>query len=362
MRIVMVTPWFPTRKNPSSGSFVLKDCQALIAAGVDLSVVHLVAPHVDDRTRAVMVDGVRTVRIPMATNNPFSIARARIALSTHIAAADVVHTQAISAIEPFAVRGPGKPWVHTEHWSGISNPHNLSPLWHKIQPALKQLERLPDVVVAVNDYLARPIRDIRGSKPVRIIPCQVPTPAQLVPRRSEREVLHLVSTGGLVPGKRPLVAVQTVRELLDRGRDARLTWLGDGPLRPDVEALASQLGVTVILPGHVSPSEVQMRLGESDMFLGPSEGENFFVSAAEAIVNGRPLVVGATGGHREYIDPAVGELVDSADPADYADAIVRVEDKTDSLTAEDIAATIGERFSAATVARSYIDLYARLGA
>ncbi|ALD73817.1 glycosyltransferase family 4 protein [Trueperella pyogenes] len=361
MRIVMVTPWFPTSKNPTSGSFVVKDCQAILAEGADLTVVHLVSPRFDNRTRALMVEGVRTVRIPMATNNPLSIARARLALGPYIAGADVVHTQAISAIEPFVLRGPGKPWLHTEHWSGLSNPHSLPASWQKIQPLLAQLERLPDVVVAVNEYLAAPIRQIRGDKPVAVIPCQVPSPARLSPRRSEREPLRLISTGALVERKRPLLAVRTVAELNSRGKRASLLWLGDGPLRPDVEALATRLGVDLELPGHVTPAQVQEALGKADLFLGPTDGENFFVSAAEAIVNGRPLVVGSAGGHGEYIDARVGELVDGDSASDYADAILRVEERSADLSAADIAATIGERFSPTSIARSYIDLYTRLG-
>ncbi|MDP9806011.1 glycosyltransferase involved in cell wall biosynthesis [Trueperella bonasi] len=360
MRVVMVTSWFPTTKNPSSGSFVVKDCQALAHAGADLSVVHLVAPNLDDGTRHTTVQGIQTARIPMATNNPLAIAWARLLLQPYIASADIVHTQAISAIEPFVFRRPGKPWVHTEHWSGISNPHNLSPTWQKLQPVLKQLERLPDVVVAVNNYLAEPIRAVRGKKPVAVIPCQVPSPAQLVERRPVRAPLRLISTGGLVPGKRPLLAVQTLAELRERGRTAELTWLGDGPLRTEVEQLAVRLGVTVSLLGHVSAEDVRRHLGDADMFIGPSEGENFFVSAAEAIVNGRPLVVGDVGGHGEYISPAVGELVSGEDPADYAAAVLRVDERTDALSAADIAATIGERFSSTTVAGAYLELYDHL--
>ena len=357
MRIVMVTSWFPTKKNSSSGTFVVKDCQALAASGADINVVHLVSPQLDDGSRHLKVHGLKTVRIPMATNNPFSIVRARLRLQRYIETADIVHTQAISAIEPFVFRAPGKPWVHTEHWSGISNPQVLSSGWQKIQPLLRQLELFPDVVVAVNEYLAKPIREVRGSKPVEVIPCQVPMPSKLVPRRKERDQLRLISTGGLIPLKRPLLAVDTVAELIFRGRDTSLLWLGDGPLRNKVEQHAAKLGVPLTLPGYVTATEVREKLGESDTLIGTTEAENFFVSAAEAIVNGRPVVVSSVGGHTEYVDPHVGEIVADATPQSYADAVQRVEAKTGNLTSEDISATIGERFSPTSVANEYFNLY-----
>lgn len=361
MRIVMVTSWFPTEKNPSSGTFVVKDCQALTARGADINVVHLVSPQLDDGSRYLRVHGLKTVRIPMATDNPFSIVRARLRFQRYIEAADIVHTQAISAIEPFVFRAPGKPWVHTEHWSGLSNPQSLPPNWQKIQSVLKQLERFPDVVVAVNEYLAKPIREVRESKPVEIIPCQVPMPTYLAPRRMEGDSLQIISTGGLIPRKRPLLAVDTVAELNARGCKAELVWLGDGPLRAEVEQRASTQGVRLTLPGHVTAAEVQEKLGQSDIFIGPTEAENFFVSAAEAILNGRPVVVSDMGGHPEYVNPAIGEIVSGTDPKDWADAVQRVEAKTSNLTSEDISATIGERFSPTSVANEYCNLYRTLG-
>ncbi|EPD33995.1 hypothetical protein HMPREF9306_00028 [Propionimicrobium lymphophilum ACS-093-V-SCH5] len=362
MRIAMVTTWFPTDKNPSAGAFIVKDCQSLTRAGVDIQVVHLVAPQLDDGTRNITIHGLRTIRIPMSTNNPISIAKARHKLEQFIKYADVVHTQAISAIEPFVLRKPRKPWVHTEHWSGISNPHTLSNSWRKIQPALKQLERFPDVVVAVNEYLAAPIRKIRGPKPVAVIPCQVPMPEKLVPRRKISDSLRLISTGGLIPLKRPLLAVEAAAELKAMGRNAELLWLGDGPLRNEVINRAAKLKVKLTLPGHVTAVEVQKSLGRSDIFIGTSEGENFFVSAAEAIVNGRPVVVGAVGGHTEYIDPSVGEIVPGNRPKDYAKALLRIEEKTNSLSSEDIAATIGDSFSSQTIANNYLNLYRKISA
>lgn len=360
MRIAMVTTWFPTEKNPSAGAFVVKDCQALTRAGVDIQVVHLVAPQLDDGSRDITVHGLKTIRIPMSTNNPISIVKARHKLGQVIKYADIVHTQAISAIEPFALKKPRNPWIHTEHWSGISNPHTLSNTWRKIQPALKQLERFPDVVVAVNEYLATPIRKIRGTKPVAVIPCQVPMPEILVPRRKVREPLRLISTGGLIPLKRPLLAVEALAELKAMGREAELLWLGDGPLREEVTKRAAKLKVTLTLPGHVTADEVQKNLGKSDIFIGTSEGENFFVSAAEAIVNGRPVVVGAIGGHTEYIDPSIGEIVPGNRPENYATAVLRIEEKTNSLTSEDIAATIGDSFSSRTIANNYLNLYRKI--
>lgn len=360
MRVGIVTPWFPTEVNPSSGAFVLKDAHALIDAGIDLGVIHLVPSHEDDGTRKTLVQGVRTIRVPMDTANPLDFVKARYKLEPLIQHFDVIHTQAISAIEPFVFGRPKQPWVHTEHWSGITNPQTLPETWQKLLPALLKLELLPDVVVSVCDYLASPLRDVRGDRPVEIIPCQVPSPKSLKPRRELDGTIRLISTGALVERKDPIVAVQTMAELKDRGIKASLVWLGDGPLRDEVVALAEELGVDATFPGTVDKEGVQAALAEADMFFGPTRGDNFFVAAAESIVNGRPLVVGSNGGQGEYIEDEIGRLIDVQDPVLYADAIVDLYESTKDWTTERIAATVGTSFEPYTIADSYIDLYQRL--
>ncbi|MDO5720500.1 MAG: glycosyltransferase family 4 protein [Actinomycetaceae bacterium] len=360
MRVAIVTPWFPTTHNMSSGAFVLKDAQAIARAGADVVVIHLVRPSLDDGSRRLRIDGVRTVRIVMDPRNPLSILRARARLMPLLRQADIVHTQAISALEPFVGAHLNAPWVHTEHWSAITSPHTLHKPVQRALPYLLRMERMPDVVVAVCDFLAQPLRQIRGDRPVEIIPCQVPSPPQLAPRRKNRRDLRLISTGALVERKDPVVALHTIAELRNRGVDCSLVWLGDGPLRNQCIELAASLGVDATFPGTVDAATVQREIARADMFFGPTRADNFFVAAAESIVNGRPLVVGATGGQGEYIDPAVGALVDQQDPSLYADAIIDLDKRTRTMDARTIAATVQNQFEPHAVADAYIDLYQRL--
>lgn len=360
MRVAMVTPWFPTEKNTSMGAFVVKDAQAIARTGADIVIFHLVPPHIDDGTRRLELDGLKVTRIPMKPSNPLSVLRARTQLIPQLSSADIIHTQAISALEPFVGIRPQQPWVHTEHWSAITSPHTLSRLAQKALPSLLMMETMPDVVVAVCDFLAKPLREVRGSRPVEIIPCQVPAPPTLTERRQSRTDLRLISTGALVPRKDPLIAIETIAELSSRGVSCSLTWLGDGPLRDNCIALSERLGVRTSFPGNVDSRRVQAEIGQADMFFGPTRADNFFVAAAEAIVNGRPLVVGATGGQGEYIDPQVGVLVARQDPQEYADAIMFLDERTKTMSAQEIAATVGNQFESHTVAKAYLDLYKRL--
>ncbi|WP_395963774.1 glycosyltransferase [Brachybacterium sp. Z12] len=203
------------------------------------------------------------------------------------------------------------------------------------------------------------MRAVRGSRPTAVVPCIV-EPGAVVSRRDRGDgAVRMVSTGGLIPRKDPLLAVEVLAQLVERGVDAHLEWLGEGPLREETLGRAAELGVgeRLTLAGTVDGSGVSAALARADLFFGPTRADNFFVSAAEAIVAGRPVVLGSTGGQGEYVQPQVGTLVDVQDATAYADAILEVDARTRLLSAQAIADTIGDRFSTASVGRGYATQY-----
>ncbi|WP_159619842.1 glycosyltransferase [Ruania rhizosphaerae] len=364
MKVLAVTPWFPTDGAPTMGTFVARDVAALAARPevARVEVVHLIPEAQHDGATSVEHEGIRVRRIPMNPRSPLSVLQAGRALRSAVAGADVVHTMAFPALLPLAWWRPKAPWVHTEHWSGLTTPGTLPLLWRAALPLLWPLIRRPDVVTAVCDYLATPIRARRGTKSTTVVPCIVPSPAHLESRPMRpRTPTRLVAVGGLVERKDPLLAVDTVAELQRRGHPARLTWVGDGPLREKVARRASKRGVEhlVRLPGSQDSDGVRSALADADLFFLPTRADNFCVSAAEALVEGRPVVVGATGGQGEYIDARVGSLVHEQDAGAYADAVIDVEHRTLHLNASDVAATVADRFSADQVTDGYLEAYQR---
>ncbi len=370
MRVLAVTTWLPTRSHPSTGAFVVKDVRALAEQGHDVALVHLAPPGQLDPgvLEADSILGhhgarVPVTRIPMSTTDPRQVRAAGQRLRRMAGTADLVHTMAFSSLLPTAWWRPAAPWVHTEHWSGLTAPHTLPATWRAALPALRPLLARPDVVTAVCDYLATPIREVRGDRPTTVVPCIVPRPDP-VPRRpvpdpADNE-LRLVSVGGLIPRKDPVLAVDVVAELVRRGRPARIRFVGTGELAGDVTARAQELGVagSVQLVGTLDRDGVQRELAAADLFLGPTRGDNFFVSCAEAVLAGRPVVVGATGGQGEYLDPRVGATVDRQDATAYADAVEQVLGSAAGLTAQQVSDTIGDRFSTEAVSRGYAQAYA----
>lgn len=366
MRILLVTTWFPSAGQPAVGSFVMRDAQAIAEYGHDVQVVHLrpgVSPARAGSDQVAEVDGLPVTTLAMSPRRPDQVLSAGAALRRMSASADVLHSVAISSLLPLVGSRPTPAWVHTEHWSGLADPDTLSQPLRWARRVVGPLLNRPDVVAVVSDYLAGQVAGFRTG-PVRTVPNIVPAPGHLTDRAvtdADHGPIALVAVGGLIPRKRPDLAVRIVAALRDGGCEARLTWVGDGPLRGAVGALAEDLGVAdrITWLGSVPPSGVGARLSAADVFLLPTVAETFCVAAAEALAHGRPVVVGDSGGPREFVAPPSGILVDGADPSAYARAVVEVLRASATLSADQIARPIRTRYSAAAYAARMDEVYAQ---
>ncbi len=349
MRVLIVTTWYPSVANPVSGIFVRRDAE-LLATEHDVRVLHLASPELisDADAAADAASVVPITRVPMSTFDPRAIRRAWSAIAPMLERAEILHTHAFSTLLPFAGRRVEKPWVHSEHWSGIADPRTLSWRGRLVLSATGRLLRRPDVVTAVSSYLADRVGRFRRGR-IMIVPSVVPA-APLVAPPHDPDHLRLVAVGGLVPGKDPLLAVETVRELVRRGQPTTLAWAGDGPLRMSLEA---EGGDSVRLLGAQDARGVAAALDGADIFVLPTVGETLCLSALEAITHGRPVVIGDRGGQRDYIEDANGRLVHDRTAVAFADAVQDVWSRRRELTPERVAATIGTRFQPASIRAAY---------
>lgn len=307
----------------------------------------------------------------------------------------------LSSANPFGV----KPWIHSEHWSALANPQTASPWLRLARPAFGYLLKYPQIVVTESQRLRAAVLPFRAGRiqaeahsnaiqitpdispdatsstaasavnsdtvpgddavifadadaSTRIVPCIVPTPEPLVERPLHGEnQLRLASTGGVIDRKNPLLCVQIVAELNRLGFDASLRWSGAGPQMEECQRLAAELGVDCQFLGSRTPTQVQAEIAACDIFLAPTKGDNFFVAAAEALVNGRPLCASPYGGHVEYADPHYSEIVAEQTPSAYAQALLRLRDKTRGVSAREISQSVASRFAPQEVARQLLELY-----
>jgi glycosyltransferase involved in cell wall biosynthesis len=131
--------------------------------------------------------------------------------------------------------------------------------------------------------------------------------------------------GRMTGVKRTDDVLLALRGLRERGVDACLLMVGDGPDRDHVERRAKELGVVrhCFFLGY--QDDVAAFLSAFDAFVLPSGNEGTPVSAIEALAAGRPVVATRVGGVPDVVREGVdGYLVEAGDVEALADALARL--------------------------------------
>jgi len=121
--------------------------------------------------------------------------------------------------------------------------------------------------------------------------------------------------------KAPDVAINAIVLLRQRGIDVRLSILGDGKYRADLERMSSDRAVQEYVQFHgVVPSrEVRAHLDETDLFIIPSRTEGLPRALIEAMARAVPSIGSTAGGIPELLDAV--DLVPPGEVGTLADAI-----------------------------------------
>ncbi|MCB5408589.1 glycosyltransferase [Pseudogemmobacter faecipullorum] len=102
-----------------------------------------------------------------------------------------------------------------------------------------------------------------------------------------------------------------------------LTLIGEGELRPAIEARIAALGLgeRVTLTGWLDEAGVRSELARSHALVLPSFAEGLPMVIMEAFASGRPAIASAIAGVPELVTPGTGWLVPAGDAAALAEAI-----------------------------------------
>lgn len=139
--------------------------------------------------------------------------------------------------------------------------------------------------------------------------------------------LRLVACGRLHRGKGHRDVIRATALLAARGAGATLCLIGEGPERPELEALVRELGLgdRVEFTGALSEEGVRARLEEASVFVLGSLEEAIGVATMEAMAMELPVVVTGVGGVAELVRDGVdGFLVGPGDPEAMAGAVERL--------------------------------------
>ncbi|MFN3649700.1 MAG: glycosyltransferase family 4 protein [Armatimonadota bacterium] len=133
--------------------------------------------------------------------------------------------------------------------------------------------------------------------------------------------------GNLVPEKGPDVLVEAAGALAAAGKPVpQIALVGDGPLRPSLEARVRELGLEsrVRFHGRQPYEQIPTWISAGDLLCLPSRREGCPNVVLEALASGRPVVASMVGGVPELLSRGNGLLVPADRPKVLAAALTDV--------------------------------------
>jgi glycosyltransferase involved in cell wall biosynthesis len=167
--------------------------------------------------------------------------------------------------------------------------------------SLALLRRTADVVFVDNAETMSALRE-RGFRPDQLVMTEnAYDPLEPLPPREDSGDVSVLFIGRLVEAKGVRDVLALARTLQRVIPAARVSLLGDGPLRSELErAVASEQLTNIELVGFVSEAEKWRRLRSATLFVAPSREEGWGIAVGEALTAGVPAVVYDLPAYRHF--------------------------------------------------------------
>jgi glycosyltransferase involved in cell wall biosynthesis len=301
VRILFVTQMWPGPKDPDFGSFLVPIVAELERLGHEVEVVAI-----DER-------GGSRSKYPKLTRRAVAAARRR--RPDVIFAHMLFPAGAAAALAGIAARSP---LVVMAHGQDVANLGEVP----GVTAATRWVVRRSAGLIANSEWLAGRLAEKvpAAAAKTEIADCGVDletfTPLAADDARRELgwegEGPAFLCVGSLIERKN-VVRLADAFATLGRGR---LAFVGDGPLRSELEGRAG-----VRITGRIPHAEVPRWIAAAAVLCQPSLAEPFGQAALEAMAMERSVVVTSVGGPAEFVPPEAGVIADPLDTAALAEAL-----------------------------------------
>jgi glycosyltransferase involved in cell wall biosynthesis len=342
------------------------------AAGIDL---HVMVP-----TTGPLVDVLRSADVPVTILDPLVLRRGEFRPG-RVGATVVNAPRRFGALARFAREGRFD-LVHANcavTWGGaeLARRWRVPLVWHVheflgggfVQRVFEQRLGRADVILTCS----RSVAEQFTSESLRLRSRVAYSGARPKPARHESvpfsgSPLEIVCVGRLNGWKGQPVLVRALAELRRRGRDARVSLVGDvfsgeDRYRQHLESLAAELGVADAVTFTGFRDDAEELLAAADVAVVPSlKPEPFGLVVVEAMAHGRPTIATDAGGPAEIVTDWVdGVLVPPGDAPALAAAVCRLADDPERARAMgERARTTAARFTHEQMTAVVLDVYAAL--
>jgi len=159
--------------------------------------------------------------------------------------------------------------------------------------------RLTGVLVS-SEFMKRSLEKSLGRTPA-VTPLGASEEFRGIAVLRNRSPFRLIFVGNLTEKKMPQVAILALPYI--NNLDVRLTIVGDGPMRVELEDMCRRMNLTgkVDFAGRLDRPELLRAIGSAHLCVVTSKWEGFGLAALEAMAAGVPVVASSSGALREIV-------------------------------------------------------------
>ena len=290
MKVLYLTPWYPSEKDEMSGLFVRKHVEAVRAQGVEVRVIFAESWRETGRQwKALRREGW----IP------------------DVVQLNVIQKQGLLAL--WLKKRYGIPYVIVEHWSGYLPENGMFKRLSAIKKRIyRRIAAQAEQVLCVSQRLQQAMQDcgIRAqqwglidnvvdgfffekveSKKTEVESRKTKVESKKTKVESKKTLLHVSCFDERAKNVKGLL--RAAKMLSEKRQDWKLVLVGTGVDYTDVRAFADTLDIPEGLlewTGELTPSEVAERMHEADALVLSSRYETYGVVLAEAAAAGLPIL------------------------------------------------------------------------
>lgn len=251
-------------------------------------------------------------------------------------------------------------FILTEQWSGyLSGVYKqlgfLKKRWYKKAFAESKLN------TAVSEKLAKTIDKTFTTQHSTMV---LPNIAEAVKgKKIPSKTLRVLVVADLVDKVKNISGVILAFSLARFDQEARLTIIGDGEDREELEKMAAEIGKDnkeIVFKGRYENPAVLAAMQENDFLITNSYHETFSMVTAEALLAGMPVICTRCGGPEEFVNETNGILIAVDQYPELQAAMEKMAKTWNHYPVANLSKPVLDKFGLETVGQQIKNIYARV--
>ena len=340
MKVLYLTPWYPSEKDAMSGLFVQKHVEAVRAQGCDARVIHsLSLSDTWNQWKALQREGWMPDVVQL----------------------NVIQKQGLLALwlkKRFHI-----PYLIVEHWSGYLPQNGQFMQLSRLKRSLYQyIAKEATIILTVSDRHAEAmkacgIQNDHWGRINNVVDDFFFIENQKAKNKNHKTLLHVSCFDERAKNVKGLLRAAKI--LSEKRKDWQLVLVGTGVDYEEVRTYVKKLQIPnelLLWKGELTPRQVADEFDRADIFILSSRFENAPVVISESLAKGLPVISTRVGGIPEMVKEECGILVTPGNDEELVEALEKMLDHYQEYDREQIR-SYGQQYSFANVGKRLKNIY-----